>query len=491
MPTSNPLRICFAVAEVAPFAKTGGLADVSAALPRTLHELGHDVRIFMPLYSGIVPRDVSLRPVESAQHVPVALGSGRLEFALLETTLPDSNTPVYMIQSPLYDRGAIYTAAPDEHLRFLMLQHAVLESCQRLRFAPQIMHCNDWHASLLPLLLKTRYAWDRQLFGGARTLLSIHNIGYQGIFSADALAQSGIAGAAAYVDPADLAAGRINWLREGIRHADAVATVSPTYAREICTPEGGYGLDATLRRRSQVAGILNGVDYRLWNPATDTCLPRHYDAHDLSGKQACKLELLGRAQLDTSEQCPVVGLITRLAVQKGIELLFDSLPAILSAREVAFVVLGSGEPRYEDFFRDLQSRFPGRVSFTRAYDEPLAHLIEAGADLFLMPSLYEPCGLNQMYSLKYGTVPIVRRTGGLADSVEMWNPATGRGTGVVFNDFDAPAVIWALNTALDFFKDRAAWRQLMRNGMTQDYSWEHQAREYVELYRRMLLNPRS
>lgn len=482
-----PLRICLVSSEVAPFAKTGGLADVSGALPRQLKSLGHDVRVFLPLHSRIARASLDLEPVAVAQGVPVSFGKTEHRFDLLQTVLPNSRVPVYLIDCPaLFDRPTLYTHGADEHLRFLMLQRATLESLQRLAFAPDVLQCSDWHAALLPLMLKTIYAWDK-LFAGTRTLMSIHNIGYQGVFHANTIAESALADEIVRFDQYDLDHQRVNWLKEGIRHADRVATVSPTYAQEICGPLGGHGLDLALRGRGDaIAGILNGVDYDDWNPATDVLLPARYSADNLTGKTVVKAKLIERSQLHVHPDTPLVGMVSRLTSQKGFDLLFDSLPEILRQRELAIVALGSGEPRYEEFFAGLAARFPERVAFHRGYSEEIAHWIEAGSDMFLMPSLYEPCGLNQMYSLKYGTAPIVRRTGGLADSVQMWDGATRTGTGIVFNEFDLPAIRWALHTALDLYKDKEAWLQLMRNGMARDFSWDLQAHEYVTLYEEML-----
>lgn len=481
-----PLRICFVSSEVAPLAKTGGLADVSGALPRQLNALGHDVRIFMPLYSGIDRNKYSLHAVEGLRDIAMALGTLEFRFSLLKATLPDSKSPIYLIDCPAaFDRASLYTDGDDEHLRFLVLQRAALDSCQRLKFAPHILHCNDWHTALMPLMLKTHYAWDR-LFADTKSLMSIHNIGYQGHFSSTTLGHANLAEHATQLDAADLAQGRINWLKTGLRHANRVSTVSQSYAREICTPTGGHGLDGTLNARPDaVAGILNGVDYDEWNPSVDRLLPAQYSVDDLSGKAKIKQSLLQRLQLHLDVNTPLVGVVSRLTPQKGFDLLFDALPEVLRQRELGVVVLGSGETRYEDFFQNLAKKFPDRVVFTQGYNEELAHWIEAGSDIFLMPSMYEPCGLNQMYSLKYGTPPIVRRTGGLADSVQMWDSTTRQGTGIVFNDFDVPAIRWALHTALDVFKDRSAWLTLMRNGMQQNFSWERQAQEYVALYQSM------
>jgi starch synthase len=478
------MKIAFVASEITPFAKSGGLADVAGALPRALHQLGHDLRVFMPLYGSVRDKGFVLQPVPAIQNVALTLGEHPYEFSLFSSVLPDSDLPIYMIDCPaLFDRAALYTTDPDEHRRFILLQRAALESLQRMQFAPDILHCNDWHTGLLPLMIKTSYHWDR-LFQQTRSLLSVHNIGYQGVFSAITRGDVGIADIVSHMRSEDLVAGQINWLKEGLFHADAVSTVSPTYAQEICTANGGYGLDPVLRARADgVTGILNGVDYESWNPASDKLLPARYNAANLQGKRQCKLALLQHAQFTLPVETPLIGIVSRLAMQKGIDLLIDSLPELLTTRDFALCILGNGDPPYVEFFNTLQQDFPDRVYFRNGYDESLAHLIEAGSDMFLMPSLYEPCGLNQLYSLKYGTIPIVRKTGGLADSVESWD---GRdGDGVVFNDYDAPAVIWAVNTALDLYKDESVWLQMIRNAMSRNFSWQHQAQEYVALYERM------
>jgi starch synthase len=479
------IRICFIASEVAPLAKTGGLADVAGALPRYLHSKGHDIRLFMPLYSQVGATGLQTTPVASAQNVELRLGPHRYTFSILEAQLPDSQVPIFLVHCPAaFDRPTLYTTGPDEHLRFLVLQRAALEACQRMVFAPQIVHCNDWHTGLVPMMLKSLYAWD-QLFAGSRSIMSIHNIGYQGIFHSGTAYDVG--GEIGWLLSGAGPGGEINWLREGVRHAHRVTTVSPTYAAEICTPVGGHGLDVTLRQRGDgVVGILNGVDYGEWSPATDRYLKHRYDSRDLSGKAATKRSLLDWMNLTLPESAPLMGMVTRLTPQKGIDLLFDALPEVLAGRDCGLVALGSGEWRYESFFTELQRRFPDRVVFHRGYNEELAHLIEAASDMFLMPSMYEPCGLNQMYSLKYGTPPIVRKTGGLADSVQMWDGTTRQGTGIVFNDFDVPAMRWALHTALDLFKDGSAWKQMIQNGMAKDYSWDAQGRQYEQLYRSLL-----
>ncbi len=484
-----PLRICFIASEATPLAKTGGLADVAGALIRHLHADGHDVRAFMPLYSQVDRSRLDISPVETLRAIPVQLGGHAFTFDVHVAHLPGSSALIHLVDAPaLYSRARLYTSDADEHLRFLLLTHAALLCCQRMAFAPQILHCNDWHTGFGPLLLKTTYAWDR-LFHGTRSLMSIHNIAYQGVFGAHLAGDTGLGDAAHLLDGGERAAGRINPLREGIAHADAVSTVSPTYAREIQTPEYGYGLDGLLRARAGVlSGILNGVDTADWDPATDAFLPRHFDATRLQVKAALKREFAARRglRLVPRRRVPLVGMITRLTPQKGFDLVMQVLPGLLAQRDFRCAVLGSGDAVYEEFFHSLAAQHPDRVSFHAGYSEELAHWIEAASDMFLMPSMYEPCGLNQMYSQRYGTVPIVRRTGGLADSVRHFDPATGEGTGVVFNDYDTGAVTWGLTTALDWYAKKPLWERIVRNAMAEDFSWERRVGEYAALYGRML-----
>jgi starch synthase len=484
----EPLAICLLASEVEPLSKTGGLGDVAGALTRYLHGAGHDVRCFTPCYSAIDRRAFPAEPVAGLTQVPLAVGAHNFEFSVLRTELA-GGAPVYLIDCPaLYARATLYTSDPDEHVRFIALTRAAFISCQRMRWSPQLLHCNDWHTAFAPLFL--RAVWKREaLFQKTRSLLTIHNIGYQGIFPAADVADVGLSASLHLLHQDDLNGGHINALRTGILYADAISTVSPTHAHEICTPAYGMGLDDSLRMRAAqgaVSGILNGVDYSEWDPRHDHYLPEHFDATRLSVKAQLKRQFLGRRGLTSAPSVPVLGMVTRLAVQKGIELLFTALPKVLAARPLSVSVLGSGEPQYEKFFSDLADRFPGRVAFHRGYDDELAHWTEGACDMFLMPSRYEPCGLNQMYSLRYGTVPIVRRTGGLADSVQHFDPKRGEGTGIVFNDYDVGAVVWAVGTALDFYQNASSWQKLVRNGMAQDFSWSRQAPLYVQAYERLL-----
>ncbi len=482
----SPLKICLLTAEMMPFAKTGGLADGSAALVRELGALGHDTRAFLPLYRAVRDGPWRFSDVPAVSQVPVSLDGNRYEFTLRCTAMPGTRLAVYFVDCPaMFDRRSYYTDDADEYRRFLLYTRAVIESCRRLGFAADVFHCNDWHAALLPLLLRSLYASDR-LFVRSRTVLTIHNIGYQGYMPATALADLAADASREWVDPEDRSRGFINALKTGIRHADAVTTVSPTYAREIREAPLGAGLDKALRARADgVTGILNGVDYAEWDPRHDPYIRAHFDSDNLDGKRANKRDLISAGGLAIDPSVPLIGMVGRLTEQKGIDLLIDALPAYLARRDCAFTVLGAGDARYVEFFEAMRRRFPGRFAFHQGYDEPLAHLIEAGSDGFLMPSRYEPCGLNQMYSLRYGTIPIVHRTGGLADTVAEFDPATGTGTGCVFNDYDPPAVVWALDTTLGWYADRVAWHSAMRNAMAQDFAWSRQILQYDALFRRV------
>jgi starch synthase len=482
-----PLRICFITAEMTPFAKAGGLADVSGALVKYLHAAGNDIRLFMPGHATIKRAALEIYPVAFLQDVPVTIGALRYVFSVQTARLPGSQAMVYLIDCPaVYGGPSIYTAAADEYRRYLLLTHAAFLSCQRMGFAPQILHCNDWHTAIAPLWLRSIYRWDK-LFQATRSVLTIHNLGYQGIVGAAAAGEVLAGAGLELLHQDELRAGRINLLRHGLLYADLLTTVSPSYAREIQTAAYGAGLDDTLRARSgALLGILNGVDYEEWDPRNDSYLPRRYGANQLGVKAGLKDEFLARLQLRGAERRPLLGMISRLATQKGVDLLMKALPPLLAARDFNLVVLGTGEPDYENFFTALAHQHPQRVAFHRGYSDELAHWIEAASDMFLMPSRYEPCGLNQMYSLRYGTVPIVRRTGGLADSVQHYDAASGSGTGIVFNDYNEGAASWAIGTALDLYQQKGAWRRLVQNGMAQDFSWNRQVQHYIDAYERLV-----
>ncbi len=525
------MRVLFVSSECAPFAKTGGLGDVSAALPKALVKNGHDVRVVLPCYrrvweSGFVAPTLFERlevniggrrvPFEvfqahldvtpsASDHAPAKApapkrGKKRTSKTLAKapkktvgkkaTAEPEDggagerSVPVYLVHCPaLYDRPNIYTQDGDEHIRFAFLNWAALRIAQQLGFAPDIVHANDWQTGLLPLLIKRNFSWDR-LFANTRSVLTIHNIGHQGTFSADVLGEIGMANERDAFHQERLQQGHLSFMLTGLQYADAITTVSPTYAHEIQTPQHGVGLDGFLRARREVLrGILNGIDEDEWNPATDPHLAKNYSIASLDDKEENKRALCQAMRLPYRKHAPVIGIVSRLAWQKGFDLCFDSLPTLLGGRDAQLVVLGSGEAKYEEFFRALAQRAPDQVAFKNGFSEPLAHQIEAGADLFLMPSRYEPCGLNQMYSCRYGTAPIVHRTGGLADTVTQFNPGTGEGNGFVFDHFDSTGLTWALFKAVDTFHDRAQFRLVQENGMKGDFSWPARVREYEQLYR--------
>ncbi len=483
MEPGPPLRILQLAAEVTPFAKTGGLGDVVAGLSRFLGRAGHDVRIFLPFYPSLAAERERYTPVEALGGVPVRLGSQEYTFTGRTALLPDSDLQVIFIDCPaLFGEGGVYHGDRQDSLRFPLLSVAALESARRLGWAPDVLHCHDWHTALTPLLLETRFQGD-PLFARTRTVLTLHNLAFQGIVYPKRLFDLGLE---PYQHLLDLAGMRLNFLKNGILHADALTTVSRTYAREIQEPEHGLGLEELLRSRSShLVGIVNGVDDGEWDPAADPHLRTPYSAADFSGKQSCKQALLREAGFDEHAAAPVAAVVSRMTPQKGLDLCSEVLPAFLDRGDLRLVALGSGEPRCEELFHALARRFPGKAWYRRDYSEGLAHRIEAGADLFLMPSRFEPCGLNQMYSLRYGTPPVVRRTGGLADTVEPFEPATGQGTGFVFEPFTPHALGGALGLALETYRDRPTWERLMIRGMTRDFSWDVQGREYAELYRRL------
>ena len=480
----QPIRICLVSSELAPLAKTGGLADVTAALATYLHEAGHDVRVLVPSYARIERSGLAIAPVRGLTGLGMRLGAREVGYSIGKAALPGSGTPVYLLRcNDFYARDGIYTQDDDEHLRFLLLSRAAIEMCQRMGFAPHIFSCHDWQTGLIPLYLRTTYGWD-QLFRDTKSVMTIHNIGYQGMFPAYRLDDLGLNGAEHHLHQDDLKEGVINFLKTGILYASLVTTVSPTYAREILGDDYGMGLNDILRQRlHSVIGILNGVDYREWDPAIDELLPATYSPGDLSGKAVCKSRLQQELGLRAGPECPLIGVVSRLVGQKGIDLVQDVVSRMLTRRDFSLAVLGSGEPRFESRFKWMQQHFAGRVSFYEGFNNKLAHWIEAGSDMFLMPSRYEPCGLNQMYSLKYGTVPIVRETGGLADSVEQFDGE--KGTGILFRDYNESGLEWALDRALDLYEDKAAWQKIIANGMAQDFSWQRQAGRYIELFREL------
>lgn len=480
------MKICLIASEIVPFAKTGGLADVVGAMGKYLSNRGHDARLIMPLYSSVDIRKFNIKPLKAARRCKISFGKQKYIYDFYYADLPQSKAQTYFIHCPaLYNRSSIYTNEPDEHIRFALLSKAALELCRRTNWPPDIIHCNDWQTALTPVLLKTQYRRET-LFQDTKTLLTIHNIGYQGSFKAEIINDLELSKHYKLFDGADLYGGKLNFLRSGLLHADKISTVSETYAREIQTVEYGEGLQELLQKRAaDLTGILNGVDYDAWNPETDKHIPYHYSVKSLSDKKKNKEYLLRQASLKYDSKKPTIGMITRLAAQKGLELLDGVIEKIIVQYDIKLIVLGSGDEQYERYLKALQLQYPKNVVFYQGYNEPLSHLIEAGADIFLMPSRYEPCGMNQIFSLKYGAVPVVRKTGGLADTVEHYNWETQRGDGFVFEHFNKDGFYWALDYAVTTFLHRQAWKKIMKNGMRKDFSWDRQIQRYIDLYEQM------
>ena len=481
------MKIAFVASEVFPFAKTGGLADVAGALPVEIKKLGNEVKIFMPKYSIVDEQKFGLKYLYELGSINIRV-AGRIHGVhLFKGTLPDTDVEIYFIDYPyFYHRDTVYTNDPDEDQRFILFVKAVIESLQRLSWTPDVIHCNDWQTALLPLYIKDNYSWDK-MFSKTATVFTIHNVAYQGKFSTQTLFNAEIRGEYFYPGGPVEYYGDVNFMKAGIHFSDVINTVSETYSKELLTPEYSEGMhDALKLRLNDFYGILNGVDYKLWNPETDKHIPYNFSSDDLAGKLKNKKHLLEKINLNYNENLPLVGIVSRLAIQKGFDIIFDSLYELMDL-PAQWVFLGNGEKKYEKMLTDVGAYFKNKVHVTIGYDNDFAHLIEAGTDIFLMPSRYEPCGLNQIYSLKYGTVPVVRKTGGLADTVQDWNEynAYGQdtGTGFSFNNYSGAAMVHALSRAINDFHNKAVWKKIMLNGMKKDYSWEKSAVKYVDMYK--------
>jgi starch synthase len=476
------MQIVFAASEAVPFAKSGGLADVVGALPQEILKLNHDVTVYLPLYTEIREKlQSAIRYAAPSITIPFPHGN---RFAGIVDGGVREGVKFYFVDCPeMFDRKGLYGNNGDSYSdnaeRFGLFCRAVLEST-KLIGVPDIFHVHDWQAALIPVLLRTIYGTD-PLLKKCGTVLTIHNAGYQGWFPSETVNQLLLPWEIFTYDKLEHY-NTFNFLKGGIVYADALTAVSRKYAEEIQTPEFGNGLDGALRQRSaDLHGILNGVDYTEWNPATDGNLAAHYTPEDLSGKRECRKDLLHAFGLEVPEETPVIGICSRFASQKGFDLL-EEIAGRLAERDVAVVSLGTGEPYYEKFFRDFAYANAARFSVQIRYDDAMAHKIEAGSDIFLMPSRFEPCGLNQIYSLKYGTVPVVRATGGLDDTVEEWNSKRHSGTGFKFEHYEAQALLDAVDRALAAFWDKKQWSQLIQNGMAQNFSWDKPAHEYAALY---------
>jgi len=491
---AKPLSILFVSSEVVPFAKTGGLADVSAALPQVIRELGHDIRIMMPKFAAVSDRKFKIHDIKRLTDIPVVLGDKTLHGSVKSSFLTSIKTKVqvyFFSNDTLYCRPDLYVdpktkeAWPDNDDRFMFFCKGVLQTLILLGWKPDIIHLNDWQTGLIAALLKTEYA-DEPLFKSTKVVFTVHNAAYQGIFPKESFEKTGLQ--AKYFKPEGIEFhGQINLLKAGLMFADVITTVSPTYAKEIrSSEEFGHGLENVFKKKARrTVGILNGMDPCIWNPKTDIHISYPYSVDNLDGKKANKGALCKRFALPYDPRVPLVGIVSRLADQKGFDLINEILPELMK-HSMQLVVLGSGEKRYEDLFTKAAKKYKKKIGVHIGFDEELAHLVEAGSDMFLMPSKYEPCGLNQLYSLRYGTLPIVRATGGLADTVEDLDAKPKAGTGFVFSAYDAKELLETLLRAFEAFGNETLWRAAMKRAMEKDFSWDASARKYIELYKSMM-----
>lgn len=479
-------KILFASSEVAPFAKTGGLADVSSSLPAALASLGHQVRAVMPLYRSVMEGDFDLMLLGNALEVPFR--GERLKTSVFQAKR-GRNLMIYFVKrDEFFDRSGLYGTSEGDYFdnpeRFVFFSRAVLHLSKLIGFQPQICHCNDWQTALVPVYLKSLYR-DDPFFAHTAAIFTIHNLAYQGVFRPQTMDISGLPSSLFSIKGLEFY-GKMNFMKGGIQFSEIITTVSEKYAEEIQTPEYGYGLEGVLRdRKDDIWGVLNGVDYASWNPKSDPHIASHYDAKNLSGKKACKEELMKIFKFPGNQEAPVIGMISRLADQKGFDILSGGIEELLNL-DLYLVLLGKGDEKYEKQFVALGKKHKGRFGVRIDFDNILAHKIEAGSDFFLMPSRYEPCGLNQMYSMKYGTIPIARATGGLDDTIKEFDPEAGTGNGFKFVEYSSRALIEKVKKALIVYKEKKLWLRLVRNAMKEDYSWKKSAARYEEIYRRAL-----
>ncbi|MEK7484650.1 MAG: glycogen synthase GlgA [Planctomycetota bacterium] len=481
------LKILFVTSEVNPFAKTGGLADACGALPPAIAELGHDIRVVLPLYKCVNPETYSLSVIIPA--LSVHTGAGEFWCKVWEGKLLHSQVPIYFLErTDLFYRDGIYGDASgdfsDNALRFSFLSLASLQICVALNWSPDVVHCNDWQTALIPVYLKTR---EQERFENVATLLTIHNVGYQGIFGSDAMRTTGLN--MSLFHPLCLEFwGHMNFLKGGILNATLLNTVSRGYSREIQTPEFGHQLyDHLLNRRRSLFGILNGVDYEEWNPELDPFIPRNYNRFNLEGKLVCKLALQKRLQLPERAKVPLIGMVSRITYQKGIDVFAEVLPGLLETMDIQIAFLGSGESWAHHYFPQMAQRFPHKFACEMGFDNPLAHQITAGSDFFLMPSRYEPCGLNQLYALAYGTLPIVRSVGGLDDTVIQFAEDNRIGTGFKFRPLNPDSIYHTISWALSLWNQHSEVIEVMQQqAMSERFDWESSAYQYIQLYRESL-----
>jgi starch synthase len=491
------LKILFVSSEVFPFVKTGGLADVSSALPQMLSELGHEVRIVIPKYGAVDERKFKIHEIVRLKDLQVKIGDKDVIYSLKSCFLPGPRVRVqiYFLDNQEYfgSRNGLYSDPntgkdyPDNDERFILLNRSVMELIIKLGWIPDIIHLNDWQCGLVPAYLKTIYK-DQEGFDQFKTLFTIHNITYQGEFNQTSFAKTGLPKELESASKGILVDGKVNFLKSGLMFSDVINTVSKTYANEITTKSeySGSLKDTLSKRKDSVYGIINGIDTKVWNPEKDKQIPKNYSLKNIENKVENKRELAERFGFTFDENIPIISLISRLYDSKGFDIIQKGFNDLLKLG-CQIILLGTGDKKYHSFFEKMAAKNPQKFACYLGFNDELAHLIEAGSDMFLMPSQYEPCGLNQMYSLVYGTVPIVRETGGLADTVIKYNEKTEEGNGFVFKKYDSDEMIKELKRAIKLFEDKKNWQKIMKTGMKSDFSWVVSAKQYIELYKTILL----
>jgi len=484
-------RVVLVTTEIVPYSKVGGLADVMGALPDELEKLGCGVTIMTPLYSSIDRSKFGIRKIPRHAKLEAPVGAERVRFALFGAKKPGTSIDVYFVECErFYGRKGIYTvpetgdAFEDEAERTIFFNRAVIEGVKALDLRPDVIHCNDFHSGLVPAYVSLEEGEDPR-FEKTGTVFSVHNLAYQGIFEPAFLDTAGL--------PRDLFTpggpfefwGRVNVMKIGLVFSGFISTVSKTYAKEITTTEEyGYGLEGVLRsRKKDLVGILNGIDPGAWDPETDDLIPANFTADDQGGKEKCRAELHKAFRLKPAAKAPVIGMVSRLVDQKGFDILAEAIPSIMKL-DVRFAILGTGQQKYHELYKELEEKYPRRFGVRLEFNNELAHLIEAGSDYFLMPSRYEPCGLNQMYSLRYGTIPIVRATGGLKDTIKNLDSSGSRGNGFTFSEYSPAALSKAISKAVKFFGDPKRIDRVRGRIMKEDHSWKRSAQEYLKLYER-------
>jgi starch synthase len=489
----NQYKVWYLSSEVSPFAKTGGLGDVTGAFPKALKSNNQEVRVIMPKYKSINERKYVLREVIRLKDIPVTINDVTRTINVKSAFLPDSKVQIYFIEIPdFFGRSGLYTDSatgkdfPDNAERFAYFCKGALETLKILSWRPDIIHCNDWQTALVPYYLHTVYKND-EFLRGIKTIFTIHNFSYQGIFKKNTAPQIEVKPSEIEENGAFEHCGQLNLLKGAINYSDWITTVSDTYAKEISTKkEFGYGLEKVLqKKKNRFTGILNGVDYTVWSPATDKLLPYKYSQNDLTGKEQNKQAMLTRVNLSYQENVPVIGMISRLVEQKGYFLLMEAMDQLMMLN-FQLIILGTGDKKIEKQIQSYQKKYPDRISLNQAFDEILAHMIEAGSDLFLLPSSYEPCGMNQMYSLKYGTIPIVYSVGGLAETITEYNLEENTGNGFVFEKYTAKELVRTIKRALKIYKKKEQWQELQLKAMQEDFSWERSSQKYLDIYMTML-----